>query len=59
MASMFYWVTITLYVGMELLAPSHLNQSYIAPWFVSASYLFIPAARCAFRGIVSTDFSAS
>jgi exopolysaccharide production protein ExoZ len=40
-----YWATITLYVGMELLASSHLNQTYIAPWFVTASYLFIPAAR--------------
>ena len=40
-----YWATITLYVGMELLAPSYLNQNYIAPWFVAASYLFIPAAR--------------
>jgi peptidoglycan/LPS O-acetylase OafA/YrhL len=40
-----YWATITLYLGIALLAPSLLNQDYITPWFVAASYLFIPAAR--------------
>ncbi len=40
-----YWAAITVYVAMGLLAPSLLNQSYMEPGFVAASYLFIPAAR--------------
>lgn len=40
-----YWATITLYLGMGILAPRLLNQSYTSPWFVAASYFFIPAAR--------------
>jgi exopolysaccharide production protein ExoZ len=40
-----YWATITVYVAIGLLAPSLLNQSYMEPWFVAASYLFVPAAR--------------
>jgi exopolysaccharide production protein ExoZ len=40
-----YWVATTLYVGIALLAPALLNQTYINSRFVLASYAFIPLAR--------------
>ncbi|UVK44024.1 acyltransferase [Mesorhizobium sp. AR07] len=40
-----YWSVTTLYLGVALLSPTFLNQSYINLRFVIESYLFIPAAR--------------
>jgi exopolysaccharide production protein ExoZ len=40
-----YWATMIVYLAVVLLAPLLLNSEYLAPRFVIASFLFIPAAR--------------
>ena len=40
-----YWATTMLYLAVVLLAPALLNSEYLAPGFVTSSFLFIPAAR--------------
>jgi exopolysaccharide production protein ExoZ len=40
-----YWATMMVYLAVVLLAPLLLNSEYLAPHFVIASFLFVPAAR--------------
>ena len=40
-----YWATMMVYLAVLLLTPWLLNSEYLAPRFVVASFLFIPAAR--------------
>ena len=40
-----YWATMMVYLAVLLLTPWLLNSEYLAPHFVIASFLFIPAAR--------------
>jgi exopolysaccharide production protein ExoZ len=40
-----YWATTMVYLAVLLFTPWLLNSEYLAPYFVFASFLFIPAAR--------------
>ena len=40
-----YWATTMVYLAVLLFTPWLLNSEYLAPHFVIASFLFIPAAR--------------
>ena len=40
-----YWATTIAYLVVLLVTPGLLNSEYLAPYFVLASFLFIPAAR--------------
>lgn len=40
-----YWAATSVYLAIALVAPALLNREFVDPWYVLASYLFIPAAR--------------
>jgi peptidoglycan/LPS O-acetylase OafA/YrhL len=40
-----YWAATSLYLAIALIAPTLLNREYLAPGYILASYLFVPAAR--------------
>ena len=40
-----YWATMMIYLAVVFLEPRLLNSEYLAPHFVLASFLFIPASR--------------
>jgi exopolysaccharide production protein ExoZ len=40
-----YWATMIVYLAVVFLQPRLLNSEYLAPHFVLASFLFLPASR--------------